>query len=86
MQHWLSRWTGMELIFSIDIKAPTPGRRQSLLVDFPPGAGGCDWPKQECDIPSGIPLLIGSFDFWLRVSKGCRAGRTFQHCRDKEAL
>lgn len=38
-----------------------------------------DW---EC----GIPLLIGSVDFWLSVSQRCGAGQAFQPCGYKEAL
>lgn len=38
------------------------------------------------DWERAIPLLSGSVDFWLSVSKRRGAGQAFQPCGDKEAL
>lgn len=72
--------------FSIQIKNPDTWKTSAPRAGRPPGRGRLRLAGQDRDIPSGIPLLSGSVDFWLRVSKGRGAGRTFQRCEDKEAL
>lgn len=51
-----------------------------------PEQAGCDWPDGSGMFRAAFRCSVVPFDFWLRVSKGRRAGRTFQRCGDKEAL